>query len=157
MATTATPAHKPRPEPKAAVTVLDVSGAQFVAAYAKFLKRSGKMELPRWVDYVKTGIHKELAPYDPDWYYIRAGILVSFSWWNINSIRFFFHEASIARKIYLNGGRGVGSLRRAYGGSMRRGSIPSTFVPGSGSIVRHIFHQLEKIKVLEKHPKGYSI
>lgn len=70
---------------------------------------------------------------------------------------FFFHEASIARKIYLNGGRGVGSLRRAYGGSMRRGSIPSTFVPGSGSIVRHIFHQLEKIKVLEKHPKGYSI
>jgi len=130
MATT----QKPRPPPKAAVTVLDVPGPQFVASYAKFLKRSGKIELPRWVDYVKTGIHKELAPYDPDWYYIRA--------------------ASIARKVYINGGRGVGSLRKAYGGSMRRGAIPPTFVPASGSIIRHIFHQLEKLKVLEKHPKG---
>lgn len=33
-----------------------------------------KMELPHWVDIVKTGTLKELAPYDPDWYYIRAGM-----------------------------------------------------------------------------------
>jgi small subunit ribosomal protein S19e len=25
------------------------------------------------VDIVKTGTFKELAPYDPDWYFIRAG------------------------------------------------------------------------------------
>lgn len=31
------------------------------------------MELPEWTDIVKTGTFKELAPYDPDWYYIRAG------------------------------------------------------------------------------------
>lgn len=31
------------------------------------------MELPEWTDIVKTGVLKELAPYDPDWYYIRAG------------------------------------------------------------------------------------
>lgn len=31
------------------------------------------MELPHWTDIVKTGNFKELAPYDPDWYYIRAG------------------------------------------------------------------------------------
>ena len=31
------------------------------------------MELPEWTDIVKTGRFKELAPYDPDWYYIRAG------------------------------------------------------------------------------------
>lgn len=31
------------------------------------------MELPDWTDIVKTGVLKELAPYDPDWYYIRAG------------------------------------------------------------------------------------
>lgn len=31
------------------------------------------MELPDWTDIVKTGRLKELAPYDPDWYYIRAG------------------------------------------------------------------------------------
>lgn len=32
-----------------------------------------KMQVPAWVDIVKTGAYKELAPYDPDWYYIRAG------------------------------------------------------------------------------------
>ena len=32
-----------------------------------------QMELPDWTDIVKTGTFKELAPYDPDWYYIRAG------------------------------------------------------------------------------------
>lgn len=31
------------------------------------------MELPEWVDIVKTARFKELPPYDPDWYYIRAG------------------------------------------------------------------------------------
>ena len=29
--------------------------------------------MPEWVDLVKTAKSKELAPYDPDWYYIRAG------------------------------------------------------------------------------------
>ncbi len=28
---------------------------------------------PKWVDLVKTGTFKELAPYDPDWYFVRAG------------------------------------------------------------------------------------
>ena len=26
---------------------------------------TGKLEIPTWVDLVKTGTHKELAPYDP--------------------------------------------------------------------------------------------
>jgi hypothetical protein len=30
--------------------------------------------VPTWVDIVKTGAYKELAPYDPDWYYVRAGM-----------------------------------------------------------------------------------
>ena len=37
------------------------------------LCRSGKIKLPDYVDYAKTAKHKELAPYDKDWYYIRAG------------------------------------------------------------------------------------
>lgn len=36
--------------------------------------RSTKVKLPEYVDYVKTGRHKELAPYDKDWYYVRAGM-----------------------------------------------------------------------------------
>ena len=32
-----------------------------------------QIQLPNWVDIVKTGRYKELGPYDPDWYYVRAG------------------------------------------------------------------------------------
>lgn len=49
------------------------SAEAFITAYASHLKRSGKLEVPTWVDLVKTGSYKELAPYDPDWYYVRAG------------------------------------------------------------------------------------
>lgn len=38
-----------------------------------------QMELPEWTDIVKTAKFKELAPYDPDWYYIRAGEYTSLS------------------------------------------------------------------------------
>ncbi len=51
---------------------------------------------------VKTGTHKELAPYDPDWYYTRA--------------------AAIARKVYLQPGLGVGALQRKFGGARGRGT-----------------------------------
>ena len=50
------------------------SADAFIVAYASHLKRSGKLEVPTWVDIVKTGHYKELAPYDPDWYYTRAGV-----------------------------------------------------------------------------------
>lgn len=49
------------------------SADAFITAYASHLKRSGKLEVPIWVDLVKTGAYKEQAPYDPDWYYVRAG------------------------------------------------------------------------------------
>jgi len=55
------------------VTVRDVAASKFIAAYADVLKNNDKFVVPKWVDLVKTGVHKELAPYDPDWYYIRAG------------------------------------------------------------------------------------
>ena len=32
-----------------------------------------QIQLPNWVDIVKTAPFKEMAPYDPDWYYVRAG------------------------------------------------------------------------------------
>jgi ribosomal protein S19E (S16A) len=50
-----------------------LSAEEFITAYSSHLKRSGKLELPSWVDIVKTGSYKELAPYDPDWFYVRAG------------------------------------------------------------------------------------
>lgn len=53
--------------------VRDVSAEDFITAYSSHLKRSGKLDIPTWVDVVKTGPQKELAPYDPDWFYVRAG------------------------------------------------------------------------------------
>ena len=49
------------------------SADAFITAYAAHLKRSGKLEVPTWVDIVKTGHYKELPPSDQDWFYTRAG------------------------------------------------------------------------------------
>ena len=57
------------------VTVRDVAAAKFVAAYAEVLKNNDKFIVPKWCEVVKTGVHKELPPNDPDWYFIRAGEL----------------------------------------------------------------------------------
>jgi small subunit ribosomal protein S19e len=81
------------------VTLRDVSADKFIAAYAEVLKNNDKFVLPKWVDIIKTGVNRELAPYDPDWYYIRA--------------------AAIIRKIYLRPGTGVGALRKRFGGAYR--------------------------------------
>ena len=51
---------------------------------------AGKMELSHWTDIWKTGKLKEVAPYDPNWHYIRA--------------------VSMARKIYQRGGLGIGGF-----------------------------------------------
>ncbi|KAH7673443.1 small subunit ribosomal protein S19e protein [Dioscorea alata] len=115
-------------------TVKDVSPHEFVKAYSAHLKRSGKMELPHWIDIVKTGRFKELAPYDPDWYYIRA--------------------ASMARKIYLRQGIGVGGFQKIYGGRKRNGSRPPHFCKSSGAIARHILKQLHTMDIIEIEAKG---
>ncbi|KAI3761289.1 hypothetical protein L1987_51701 [Smallanthus sonchifolius] len=115
-------------------TVKDVSPHEFVKAYAAHLKRSGKMELPHWTDIVKTATFKELAPYDPDWYYIRA--------------------ASMARKIYLRGGLGVGAFQRIYGGRKRNGSAPPHFCKSSGGVSRHILQRLQSMNIVDFDSKG---
>jgi hypothetical protein len=53
------------------------------------------MEVPWYVDIIKTGSFKEQAPYDSDWYFTRA--------------------ASIARTVYLKPGIGVQKFRKVYG------------------------------------------
>ncbi|GBG61485.1 hypothetical protein CBR_g21828 [Chara braunii] len=117
-----------------AKTVKDVSPHDFVRAYAAHLKRTGKIEVPQWADLVKTASFKQLAPYDPDWYYIRA--------------------ASMARKLYLRHGIGIGAFKKVYGGRKSNGVRPHHFATSSGSIARHVLKQLEVLKIVEKDPKG---
>uniref|UniRef100_A0A8C2M6J2 40S ribosomal protein S19 n=1 Tax=Cricetulus griseus TaxID=10029 RepID=A0A8C2M6J2_CRIGR len=54
------------------ITVKDVNQQEFVRALATFLKKSGKLKVPEWVDTVKLAKHKELAPYDESWIYTGA-------------------------------------------------------------------------------------
>ena len=113
-----------------AITVKDVSPHEFVVAYSAFLKRTGKLQVPKWSDVVKTGKHKELAPYDRDWFYTRT--------------------AAVARHIYLRGGVGIGGLTKVYGGAKRRGHRRNKSCLGSASVARAALHSLEKLGILEK-------
>jgi len=120
--------------PGRGITVKDVPADAFIAAYARHLKRSGRVEVPKWADIVKTGHFKELCPQDADWFYVRT--------------------ASVARKLYLRGGTGISTFQRVYGGRQRRGSCPPHFARGSGAVIRAAVKQLEALKVVEKDPKG---
>lgn len=93
-----------------------------------------KVTAPEWVGYVKTSPHKEEAPINRDWWYIRL--------------------ASILRKIAIKGPIGVSKLRTIYGGKKNRGHKPSKFVRGSGSIIRKAMQQLEHIGYIKQEQKG---
>jgi small subunit ribosomal protein S19e len=105
-------------------TVYDIPASILIRRLAQDLKDRNEIQAPDWALYVKTGAHKERAPDEPDWWYIRC--------------------ASILRKIYLNGPIGTEKLRIAYGGRKRRGTKPNKFQKGSGAIVRTALQQLER-------------
>ncbi|PWN89391.1 putative RPS19B-ribosomal protein S19.e, cytosolic [Acaromyces ingoldii] len=116
------------------VNVKDCPADAFITAYANHLKRSGKIEVPVWVDIVKTGHFKELPPYDPDWFYVRA--------------------AALARHIYLRKSVGIGALTKHHGGPKNKGHRPQHHVASSANVQRKAVQGLEGIGVLEKDPKG---
>lgn len=116
------------------VTVRDVPAPKFIAAYTEVLKNNDKFHVPKWADLVKTGVHKELAPYDPDWYFVRA--------------------AAIVRKIYLRPGTGVGALQKRFGGAFRRGARPEHHRDAAAGIIRNILITLDELKITEKTAKG---
>jgi len=111
--------------------VRDVPAEEFIRAYAAHLKANDRIQLPSWVDIVKTAAFKELAPYDPDWYYIRA--------------------ASLARKVYMRKGMGVGLFRKQYGGRNKvAGTVPEHYAKAAGGLIRHCLKQLETLGLVEK-------
>ena len=116
------------------IGVKDVDQQKFTLALSAFLKKSGKVKLPEWVDVVKTRSSKELAPYDQDWYYTRV--------------------ASLVRHIYIRSPVGVNTVCKIYGGRANNGCLPSHWCPGSGSIARKALQTLEQLKMVEKDPNG---
>ncbi|EEB19356.1 40S ribosomal protein S19, putative [Pediculus humanus corporis] len=116
------------------ITLKDVDQQKFVKAFAAFLKKSGKMKIPEWVDLVKTAKFKELAPYDENWYYTRC--------------------AALARHIYFRSPVGVGAVTKIFGGRKRNGVCPSHFCRSSGAVARRALQSLESAKLIEKTEGG---
>lgn len=112
------------------VTVRDVDAQKFIVAYADFLKRQGKLQIPGWVDTVKTSHSNELPPQSQDWFYIRA--------------------AAVARHVYLRKSVGVGRLAKVHGSTKNRGSRPNHHCDASRSVDRKVLQALEKIGIVEK-------
>ena len=117
-------------------TVYDVPPSKLIEKVAQKLKEMN-IDKPQWVDFVKTGAHKERRPHNPDWWYIRC--------------------ASILRKIYIDGPVGVERLRTAYGGRKNRGHKPERFVKGSGNIIRKALQALEKLGLVARTKEGRVI
>ena len=119
------------------VSVYDISPDTLIEEVAKELKSYSEITPPTWAPFVKTGVHKELPPENPDWWYIRS--------------------ASVLRKVYVKGPVGTRRLKAMYGGRKNRGSKQEKSRSGSGSIARKILQQLETAQMVEKVPNGRQI
>ena len=125
-------------------TVKDLSAAEFINAFAQYLKKNNLIERPKWADVVKTstGISSsysanELAPLDEDWIYTRV--------------------AAIARKIYIRPRTGVRTLSHLYGMKNHTPSRPPKHEHGSSKIIRWSLQQLEKQKIIKKDKKSDAL
>ena len=126
-------------------TQYDVPGEHLVGALANTLKSDKAISPPDWSNFVKTAVHKEKSPTQPDWWYYRT--------------------ASVLRKIGINGPIGTERLAKHYSGPRDRGSKPNRSLGGSRKILRSIMQQLEIAGFIVKSkqggrgltPKGQSI
>lgn len=118
-------------------TVYDVPAEMLINSVAQKLKSDQKVKPPEWALFAKTGAHKELAPDNSDWWFVRC--------------------ASILRRIYIDGPVGISRLRSFYGGRHRNGVTPVHFSKGSGSIAREALQQLEKAGFVKTQKTGRII
>ena len=115
-------------------THYDVPGEHLVGALANSLKSVKAIQPPEWSNFVKTSMHKEKSPTQPDWWYFRT--------------------ASVLRKIGVNGPIGTERLSRHYSGTNDRGSKPNRSSNGSRKVLRLIMQQLEIAGFIAKSKKG---
>ncbi len=109
----------------------DVPPSVLLPRLATELRTRQSVSPPPWASFVKTGVHKQRAPTQLDWWYLRS--------------------ASVLRKIYLAGDVGVERLSEEYGGKKDRGSAPYHARTGSRSVTREIVHQLEKSGLVQRY------
>ena len=107
-----------------------IESGKYNKLLAEALKQIPEFEKPEWIDFVKSGVHRERPIAEPDFWYKRA--------------------ASILRQIYVKGILGVNRLRTRYGGRKNRGKKPAEFRKSSGKIIRKILQQAESAGLLAK-------
>jgi small subunit ribosomal protein S19e len=112
------------------MSVREVPAGALIRHTSEELKKVKELTPPQWSHFVKTGVHKERPPEQPDWWYIRA--------------------ASILRRIYLDSPVGVSRLRTCYGGRQHRGQAPEHFRKAGGKVIRVILQQLEQAGLVAK-------
>ncbi len=116
------------------MTRYDVPINELILKTAAELEKMSDITPPSWSDFAKTGPHKERAPVQKNWWYIRA--------------------AAILQTLQKKGPIGVSKLRTKYGGRKNRGHQPDKFYRASGNILRKILQQLEKTGLAAKEEKG---
>jgi len=110
-------------------TAYDVPAEAIIKKLADKLKNEYKLTPPEWAKWVKTGVHRERQPDDPDWWYVRT--------------------AAVLRKVYMRGPIGIEHLRSLFGGKRDRRVKPHRARKGSGSIIRKALQQLEEAGLVE--------
>lgn len=115
-------------------TAFDVPAESLISVVSKELKENEKINAPAWSQFVKTGVHKERRPENPDWWYVRT--------------------AALFRRVYIDGPVGIGRLQTKYGGNKDRGTNPEKFRKGSGSIIRVALKQLEDAGYIKSTEEG---
>lgn len=118
-------------------TVYDVPADLLIRKVAEVLKSRQEIKPPAWAAFAKTGVHKEMPPEDPDWWYVRS--------------------AALLRRVYIDGPLGVQRMRSFYGGKKDRGSKPDAFRKGSGSVLRKSLQQLEACGFVAHDKSGRRI
>jgi small subunit ribosomal protein S19e len=118
-------------------TVYDIPADQFIRKVAVELKQRPEVKPPAWAAFAKTGVHKEMPPEDPDWWFVRA--------------------AAVLRRVYVDGPVGVQRMRSFYGGAKNRGSKPNALRRGSGSVLRKSLQQLEAAGLIVHEKTGRRV
>jgi len=111
------------------ITPYDVDSSKFISALADKLEKEYKLDVPKYIGYVKSGSFKERLPDQPNFWYLRC--------------------ASIMRKLY-RGVVGVNRLRVAYGGNKGHTVKRPKRKKASGSIIRDALQSLEKAGLVMK-------
>ena len=119
-------------------SVKDIDPNRLIAAAAAKLQELPELAPPAWAPYAKTGVHKQRAPEQANWWFLRS--------------------AALLRTLALGRTVGVSRLRTRYGGRKNRGHKPEHRFRGSGAVIRTSLQQLEAAGfVRTEKGKGRSI